>query len=300
MSSDSKVTAEHLKRTAYLYIRQSTLRQVFENTESTHRQYGLRQRAIALGWPEERIVVIDCDQAQSGDSAVARDGFQNLVGQVGLVGLGRAGLVMGLEVSRLARNCADWHHLMQICALTGTLILDQDGLYDPSDFNDRLVLGLKATMSEAELHILRSRLRGRIVSKAKRGELKMPLPIGLVYDPAQRVMLDPDRQVQESLRLFFETFRRCGSACSTVATFRKEGLKFPRHAQAGSGEVIWEQLRHGIALRTLRNPRYAGAFWTLAYLEGPAGQVPLCLRASRAMAGPDQRSPSRLYYLGRL
>jgi DNA invertase Pin-like site-specific DNA recombinase len=257
MNSESKVTPEHLKRTAYLYIRQSTLRQVFENTESTHRQYGLRQRAVVLGWPEERIEVIDCDQAHSADSAVDRDGFQRLVAEVGL---GKAGIVMGLEVSRLARNCADWHRLMQICALTNTLILDQDGLYDPGHFNDRLVLGLKATMSEAELHILRARLRGGIQSKARRGELKLPLPIGFIYDPADRVVLDPDRQIQETLRHFFETFRRTGAAWATVQKFNKEGLKFPRRCQAGSGEVIWEQLRHGIARRTLRNPRYAGAF----------------------------------------
>ena len=256
MSSNAKITADPLKRIAYLYIRQSTLRQVFENTESTHRQYDLRQRAIALGWPEERIEVIDCDQAHSAESATQRDGFQYLVSQVGL---GRAGLVMGLEVSRLARNCADWHQLMQICALTSTNILDQDGLYDPSDFNDRWVLGLKATMSEAERHILRSRLQKGILSKAQRGELKMPLPIGLVYDPAQRVVLDPDQQVQQALHHFFNTFRRCSSAWSTVAVFRKEGLKFPRK-QNGRGEVVWGPLRHGIALQTLRNPLYAGAF----------------------------------------
>jgi DNA invertase Pin-like site-specific DNA recombinase len=224
MNHDSKVTADHVKRIAYLYVRQSTLRQVFENTESTHRQYDLRQRAVALGWPEERIVVIDCDQAHSGDSALQRDGFQRLVGEVGL---GRAGLVMGLEVSRLARNCADWHQLMQICALTNSLILDQDGLYDPADFNDRLVLGLKATMSEAELHILKSRLHLGILSKAQRGELKVRLPTGLVYDPAQRVVLDPDQKVQQTFRHFFDTFRRCGSAWSTVATFFKDPKSGP-------------------------------------------------------------------------
>jgi DNA invertase Pin-like site-specific DNA recombinase len=257
MSYDSKVKADHLNRSAYLYVRQSTLRQVLENTESTHRQYDLRQRAIALGWSEERIVVIDCDQAHSGDSALQRDGFQQLVGEVGL---SRAGLVMGLEVSRLARNCADWHQLMQICGLTNTLILDQDGLYDPSDFNDRLVLGLKATMSEAELHILKSRLHLGILSKAQRGELIVRLPTGLVYDPAQRVVLDPDQQVQQTFRHFFDTFRRCGSAWSTVTIFSKEGVKFPRHRSDGSGELIWEPLRHMAALRTLRNPLYAGAF----------------------------------------
>src|SRR6266567_9336534 len=152
MSVESKVTSQHLQRAAYLYIRQSTLRQVLENTESTQRQYALRRRAVALGWPEDRIIVIDRDQGQSGESASEREGFQRLVADVGL---GKAGIVMGLEVSRLARNCADWHRLLEICALTHTLILDEEGTYDPSSFNDRLLLGLRGTMSEAELHLIR-------------------------------------------------------------------------------------------------------------------------------------------------
>ncbi len=192
-----KVTARHLARQAYLYVRQSTLRQVMENCESTERQYALRQRAIALGWPADQIVVIDCDLGQSGASAAERTGFQRLVADVGL---GRAGIVMGLEVSRLARNSSDWHRLLEICALTDTLILDEDGLYDPATFNDRLLLGLKGTMSEAELHLLRARLRGGIINKARRGELAVPLPIGFVYDPAGKVVLDPDRQVEQGLR----------------------------------------------------------------------------------------------------
>jgi DNA invertase Pin-like site-specific DNA recombinase len=257
VNSNGKVTTAHLKKTAYLYIRQSTLRQVFENTESTQRQYALRQRAVALGWPAERVEVIDCDQGQSGASTAEREGFQKLVAEVGL---GKAGIVMGLEVSRLARNCADWHRLLEICALSATLILDEDGLYDPAHFNDRLLLGLKGTMSEAELHVLKARLRGGILSKAQRGELKMPLPVGLVYDPAQRVVLDPDQQLQSTLRHFFETFRRTGAAWATVQAFAKEGLKFPRHRQAGSGELIWQTLHHNKALDTLHNPRYAGAF----------------------------------------
>jgi len=257
VNSNWKVTAEHLKKTAYLYIRQSTLRQVFENTESTQRQYALRQRATVLGWPADRIEIIDCDQGQSGASTAEREGFQKLVVEVGL---GKAGIVMGLEVSRLARNCADWHRLLEICALSGTLILDEDGLYDPGHFNDRLLLGLKGTMSEAELHVLKVRLRGGILSKAQRGELKMPLPVGLAYDPAQRVVLDPDKQVQNTLRYFFETFRRTGAAWATVQAFGKEGLKFPRRGPAGCGELIWQTLRHTIALNTLHNPRYAGAF----------------------------------------
>ena len=141
-----KVSAEHLARTAYLYVRQSTLRQVKDNTESTERQYALRQRAVQLGWPTEQIVVIDSDQGQSGASSSGREGFQRLVADVGL---GKAGIVLGLEVSRLARNNADWHRLLEICALSRTLICDEDGLYDPADFNDRLLLGLKGTMSGA-------------------------------------------------------------------------------------------------------------------------------------------------------
>jgi DNA invertase Pin-like site-specific DNA recombinase len=204
MNSDAtKVSPNHLDRDAYLYVRQSTLRQVVENTESTQRQYALRERAIALGWPIERVQVIDCDQGQSGASAADREGFQRLVAEVSL---GHAGIVLGLEVSRLARNNSDWHRLLEISGLTGTLILDEDGLYDPSQFNDRLLLGLKGTISEAELHVLRARLRGGILNKARRGELKNPLPVGLVYDAQGHVVLDPDRQVQDALRLLFATY----------------------------------------------------------------------------------------------
>jgi DNA invertase Pin-like site-specific DNA recombinase len=255
-----KITPRHLRRQAYLYVRQSTLRQVVENTESTQRQYALRQRAVALGWPIEQVVVIDRDLGQSGASAADREGFQQLVRDVGL---GRAGLVMGLEVSRLARNSMDWHRLLEICALTETLILDEDGLYDPAHFNDRLLLGLKGTMSEAELHVLRARLRGGIINKARRGELEVPLPVGFVYDAAGRVGLDPDRQVQETLRAFFQTFRRTGSATATVKAFRTQQLSFPRRARSGAhqGETLWGRLEHTRALWVLHNPRYAGAFF---------------------------------------
>lgn len=258
MNAQSKVTPEHLRRAAYLYIRQSTLRQVLENTESTERQYALRRRAVALGWSEERIVVIDHDQGQSGASASEREGFQRLVGEVGL---GQAGIVRGLEVSRLARNCADWHRLLEICALTHTLILDEDGLYDPGHYNDRLLLGLKGTMSEAELHILKARLVGGVLNKAQRAELKMPRPVELVYDEEDRVGLDPDQQVQQSLRVFFATFERTGSAWATVQAFRREALKFPKRGPAGTGEIAWQELTHSVALDPLHNPRYAGAFY---------------------------------------
>lgn len=255
----SKVTAEHLSRNAYLYVRQSTLRQVVENTESTQRQYALRQRAIALGWPEQQVVVIDKDLGQSAASAADRAGFGELVAEVGM---GRAGIVLGLEVSRLARNNTDWHRLLEICGLFNTLILDEDGIYDPAHFNDRLLLGLKGTMSEAELHILRARLRGGILNKARRGELRMKLPIGFVYDAADRVILDPDKRVQESVRLLFATFARTGAGCATVKHFRKHGLEFPLRPSSGAhkDEVVWQQPGLWRVLSILHNPRYAGAF----------------------------------------
>ncbi len=259
IESNQKVTAGHLKRNAYLYVRQSTMRQVFENIESTERQYALRQRAIALGWPGDRVIVIDSDLGQSGASAVDRAGFQKLVAEVGM---GRGGIVLGLEVSRLARNSADWHRLLEICALTDTLILDEDGLYDPAHFNDRLLLGLKGTMSEAELHVLRARLRGGILNKARRGELRYGLPAGFIYDDRKCVVLDPDRQVQETIRLFFQTFSRTGSLNATVKHFRRQRLLFPKRPDGGphKGQLVWTPLSLGRASSALHNPSYAGAY----------------------------------------
>jgi len=259
MSMSDKVQPSHLKRDAYLYVRQSTLQQVFKNTESTERQYALRQRAVALGWPVERITVIDSDLGQSAASSEDREGFQRLVAEVGM---GQAGIVLGLEVSRLARNSSDWHRLLEICALSDTLILDEDGVYDPSHFNDRLLLGLKGTMSEAELHVLRARLQGGLLNKARRGELKLPLPVGLVYDARDRVVLDPDQQVQGSVRTFFQTFERTGTASATVKFFQQEGLLFPRRLRRGvrKGELVWGPLGHSRALQALHNPRYSGAY----------------------------------------
>ena len=260
VESTGKVEAKHLKRNAYLYIRQSSLRQVVEHRESTQRQYDLRRRATALGWRPEQIVVIDTDQGQSAARATDREGFQKLVTEAGL---GRAGIVLGLEVSRLARNSTDWHRLLEICALTETLILDEDGLYDPCHFNDRLLLGLKGAMSEAELHVMGTRLRGGLLNKARRGELKLPLPIGLVYDEVERVVLDPDQRVQQAMRLFFETFRRVGSANGVVRHFHDQGLLFPRRPMGTpvAGEILWGKLELSQSLRTLRNPRYAGAYF---------------------------------------
>jgi len=255
-----KVKPAHLKRDAYLYIRQSTLRQVQQNTESTQRQYALQQRAVALGWTMEKIHIIDCDLGQSGASTVDREGFQQLVAEVSL---GHVGVVLGLEVSRLARNSADWQRLLELCAITDTLILDEDGLYDCNDFNDRLLLGLKGTLSEAELHFLRARMRGGLLNKARRGELASPLPVGLIYDEQKRVRLDPDQQVQQAIRLVFETFRRSGSAFSVVTHFKRSGWHFPSRERTGArkGELTWGTLTSSHVLRILHNPRYAGAFF---------------------------------------
>jgi DNA invertase Pin-like site-specific DNA recombinase len=204
------------------------------------------------------VVVIDCDQGESGASAAWREGFQQLVTQVSM---GRAGIVMGLEVSRLARNNADWHRLLEICALTQTLILDEDGVYDPKNFNDRLVLGLKGTMSEAELHVLQARLRGGILNKVRRGDYRCQLPTGFVYDESGEVVLDPDVQVRQTIVYFFETFARVGSAHQTVKVFRTEGLRFPsRIRRPGQTQVVFRELTASVATRTLHNPRYAGAY----------------------------------------
>ena len=256
MNESLKVQPHHLERAAYLYVRQSSMKQVLENVESTKRQYALRTRATALGWADERVVVIDSDQGESGASASWREGFQRLVSDVGM---GRAGIVMGLEVSRLARNNADWHRLLEICALADTLILDEDGVYDPANFNDRLLLGLKGTMSEAELHVLKARLRGGVLNKARRGEYRCALPTGFVYDAAADVVLDPDLQIRETIAHFFETFSRVGSACQVVKAFRDERLSFPSRLR-NQDSVVFRPLSASTAIRTLHNPRYAGVY----------------------------------------
>lgn len=273
MNESLKVQPHHLERKAYLYIRQSSMRQVLENVESTKRQYALRTRATALGWRDEQVVVIDSDQGKSGASASWREGFQRLVTEVGM---GHAGIVMGLEVSRLARNNADWHRLLEICALADTLILDEDGIYDPAHFNDRLLLGLKGTMSEAELHVLKARLRGGILNKARRGEYRCVLPTGLVYDEMGEVILDPDSQIRETIAYFFETFSRVGSAHQTVKVFRNEDLRFPSRIRShGDTRVIFRALTASTAMRTLHNPRYAGvyAYGRRQYRRAPDGKV---------------------------
>lgn len=273
MNIQGKVSAEHLRRQAYLYVRQSTLHQVRDNRESTTRQYDLQRRAQVLGWSTDQIVVVDEDLGLSGATVAGRTGFQRLVADVGL---GQVGLVMGLEVSRLARSNADWHRLLEICALAGCLILDEDGIYDPSHFNDRLLLGLKGTMSEAELHVLRARLIGGAMNKARRGELWLRPPIGYMFDPNQRLIFDPDGQVQTAVHLLFETFRRTGSAGEVVKHFAQHSLLWPRRIFGGprTGDVVFGTLERCRVLQMLHNPRYTGTyvFGRTRRRKGPDGK----------------------------
>jgi DNA invertase Pin-like site-specific DNA recombinase len=254
-----KIQPEHLDRQAFIYVRQSTLAQVLENTASTARQYDLVQRALDLGWSQEHVVVIDQDQGHSGASTTGRDGFQFLIAEVGL---GHAGAVFSLEVSRLARSCSDWYRLIEICALTGTLVVDEEGVYDPGQYNDRLLLGFKGTMSEAELHWLRSRLLGGKLEKARQGKLRFRLPAGFVYDATDQVILDPDEQVQQAVHLVLDLFDELGSARAVVKHFTTHQLLFPTRFWGGvrDGELVWTPLRHGRVLSMLHNPTYAGAY----------------------------------------
>ena len=254
-----KIKREHLIRRAFLYIRQSTLRQVQMNAESTKRQYALKEKIIDMGWDERLIEVIDSDLGQSGSNSEGRHGFQHLVSEVSL---GRAGIIVGIEVSRLSRSSSDWNKLLQIAALSDTLIMDEDGIYNVNDFNDRLLLGLKGTLCEAELHYLSARMRGGLLNKAKRGELRRAVPIGYTYDENGQIAKDPDAQVQEAITLFFNTFRRVGSACSLVREYKQQGFLFPHRQYKGFklGELIWKELTDSRALLTLKNPIYAGIY----------------------------------------
>jgi DNA invertase Pin-like site-specific DNA recombinase len=252
----AKVTPAHLARDAYVYVRQSTLTQVREHTESLERQYELAFRAQGLGWSPPQVIVIDDDLGRSGAEASLRAGFKNLVADVGL---GKVGIILGIEVSRLARNNADWYQLLDLCAVTDTLIADGDGLYHPADFNDRLVLGLKGTMSEAELHLIRHRLTAGLRHKAAKGELRQGLPVGLVYDEADHVVMDPDEAVVEAIATVFRRFDELGSARQVMLSLRGDGLLVPRRP-SGAKRASWAPATYPAIHDFLTNPAYAGAF----------------------------------------
>jgi DNA invertase Pin-like site-specific DNA recombinase len=270
----TKVRATHLDRAAVIYVRQSTLAQVREHTESTLRQYALAEEAVALGWPASAVEVIDADLGVSGRSTEGRDGFKGLVARVCL---GEVGAVFGLEVSRLARSSADLSRLLELARLTDTLVIDADGIYDLADFNDRLLLGLKGTMSEAELHLLAGRLQGAKLAAAQRGELRTPLPVGYVYDDDGEVVIDPDEEVATAVADVFTAFTQAGSAYGVVAAFT--GRRFPRRAYGGvwAGQVRFDRLTHSRVCGILANPVYAGAYVYGRYRSrrtvGPDGSV---------------------------
>ncbi len=255
----SKVTEKHLERMAYVYIRQSTLQQVTRNPESQVTQRQMVARAAALGWPAERIEVIDEDQGLSGSESARRSGFQRLVTEVSM---GRVGLIVGYEVSRLARNNGDWYHLLDLAAVFDTLIADNDGVYHPRQFNDRLLLGLKGTMSEAELHILKQRLEAGRLRQVERGAYRQALPTGLVRTPDGRVEKDPDVRVQESIALVLVKFAELGSCGCVLRYLRREGLLLPRRQMCGPerGQIVWKPPTDTAVYEIVRNPAYAGAF----------------------------------------
>jgi DNA invertase Pin-like site-specific DNA recombinase len=254
----AKITDQHLSRTACVYIRQSTTAQVRFNQESTERQYNLAAKAKSLGWQSGQIRILDRDLGQSGSRTAGRDDFKALVSDVAM---GNVGAIFSLEASRLARSNQDWHRLLELCAITRTLVVDEDGCYDPSEFNDGLVLGMKGTFAQAELHIIRSRLHGGKLNKARKGELRFALPVGYVWDE-NKIVLDPDQEVQGAVRTVFELFEKEGTAYAVVQRFQALGLRFPRRSYGGvwNGKLVWGRLTHSRVLGLLANPAYAGAY----------------------------------------
>ncbi len=256
-----KITEHHHNRFAYVYLRQSTPGQVLHHQESTERQYALRAKAQELGWSEASIRTLDRDLGKSGApmAMARREDFKTLVADVSM---GQVGAVFALEASRLSRSDLDWHRLLELCALTKTLVIDEDGCYDPSDFNDGLLLGLKGTMAQAELHFLRIRLQGGKLNKAKKGELRFPLPVGLCFDDEGSTIQDPDEEVRGAVALVFRLFRETGTAFAVVQRFAERGLRFPKRAYGGAwdGKLIWGRLTHSRVLSILKNPSYAGMY----------------------------------------
>mgnify|MGYP001482838082 FL=1 len=256
MSDNLKIQDTHLRRSAYVYIRQSSATQVLVNRESTQRQYQLTERAAQLGWSKTQIKVIDEDLAHTGSGLVTRHGFAQMIQEVAL---GQVGLILCLEASRIARNNVEWYRLLELCGVTDTLIGDLDGLYHPGLFNDRLLLGLKGTMAEAELHVLRTRLNGAIRNKAKRGELRRGLPVGLLWGEGEgEVVFHPDQAVTGAIRTVFEKFAELGSARQVWLWFHSEGLSFPH--QCPSGQILWVKPTYIAVHTVLSNPVYAGAY----------------------------------------
>ena len=249
------VSSQHLARQAVIYIRQSTPHQALSNQESLKLQYALKERALALGWRAEDIEIIDTDLGLSGAAAYEREGFKELLTQVTL---GQVGIILSSEVTRLSRNCSDWYPLLDICAYKSCLIADGDGIYDPATPNGRLLLGLKETLSELELHTIRARMTAGLLNKAERGELALTLPTGLIRDALGRVQKDPDLEVQTRLGLIFSSFLRLRSASKVLRFFNEQDLRVPRRDRFG--DIVWKKPTVASILSILKNPAYAGAF----------------------------------------
>jgi len=283
---NGKVQVTHLRRLAVVYVRQSTLQQVEHHRESTRRQYALTERAVELGWSPPQVVVIDEDQGRSGASAEGRPGFQRLVGEVGL---DHVGIVLGLEISRLARSSRDWYQLLEICGLFGTLIGDADGIYDPQTYNDRLLLGLKGTMSEAELHILKQRLLEGKRAKARRGELHLLLPRGYLRTPAGDVIKDPDEQARGVIETVFAQFERCGTVNGVLRYLVDRQLQLPDRIRSGprTGELDWRRPNRATLSNLLRNPIYAGAYAYGRRPTDPRRRQPGRPATGRTVAAPE-------------
>ena len=295
---NQKITEHHRSKPAYIYVRQSTNAQVFHHQESTERQYALRQTALELGWSEPLIRTLDRDLGMTGTEMTRREDFKTLVADVSM---GQVGAVFALEVSRLARSNLDWHRLLELCALTGALVIDEDVCYDPSDFNDGLLLGLKGTMAQAELHFLRVRLQGGKLNKAKKGELRFPLPVGYCYDEQGRIVPDADEEVRGAVGLVFRLFRETGSGYAVVHRFSERGLRFPKRAYGGAwdGKIIWGRLSHSRVLDILNNPSYAGmyVFGRYQYRRevSPDGEI---RKRMHAVAMPDWRVSLKQHHEG--
>lgn len=283
----TKITTAHLAKLAYVYVRQSSLSQVMRHGESTALQYRLVERAVALGWPRERVQVIDEDLGKSGSSAQQRLGFQQLTAEIGL---GRVGLVISLDASRLARNTGDWHQLVELCALCGTLLADGEQLYDPRQYHDRLLLGLSGMMSEAELHHLKMRLQAGERLKAERGELRLPLPAGLERQRDGRVILTADEEVQARLRLVFDKFEVLGSARAVLRYLQRQQLPLPTRPLQGPAphELRWQPASTERVLAILHNPAYAGA-----YVYGRSTHDPQRRRADHPSSGIVRQPPEQ-------
>ena len=279
----SKISTTHRAKRAYVYIRQSSPGQVLHHSESTRLQYRLVERAIALGWPRERITIIDEDLGKSGTTSTQRLGFQQLIAEIGLA---HVGLVLSLDASRLARNNSDWHQLIELCSLFGTLIADSEQIYDPRQYHDRLLLGLSGMMSEAELHQLKLRLQAGQQQKAARGELRLPLPAGLERQRDGQVMLNPDQEIQARLRLVFDKFDELGSARAVARYLHRQQLPLPtRRLQGGAPhEVVWQPATSSRVCAILHNPAYAGA-----YVYGQTTLDPARRRAGYPKSGLVQR-----------